>query len=42
MNNNNKIKMKEKKKKRLKIDKDDIGSNNIKDILSLLNNESEK
>ena len=34
--------MKEKKKKRLKIDKDHIGSNNIKDILSLLNNESEK
>ena len=28
--------------KDLKIDKDDNGSNNIKDILALLNNENEK
>ena len=33
---------KDKRKRDLKIDEDDNGSNNIKDILTLLNNENEK
>ena len=33
---------KDKRKRDLKIDEDDNGSNNIKDILALLNNENEK
>ena len=40
-NNNNKNKIK-KRKRDQKIDKDDNGSNTIKDILALLNNENEK
>ena len=41
-NNKSKIKRKEKRKKDWKIEKDDNGSNNIKDILALLNHENKK
>ena len=43
INNNNNIKTKKKKRKRdQKINKHDNGSNNVKVILPLLNNENEK